>query len=213
MKDEEILKLVLKALERLHNEDQFLLDKDLCERCIMHKLAEKMAMLFPEYDVDCEYNRDTPGKAKKEIEVIKTDCAEEEEPYYQIHSSYPDIVVHERGDNDNNLLVIEMKIKNDADTLDLEKLIGLTEFEQLERNHFHYQLGMFLQVNLQQGEDKFLLYKEGKVVKPSDGRTYMGIAPLYTPSKRAYLHFKQCLVTNEGETLFEERCGGILDLR
>lgn len=159
MRDEEILELVLKALERFHNEDQFLLDKDLCERCVMHKLAEKMTMLFPEYDVDCEYNKKTLEGTQKKLVMIRGRDTDDRE---RTHFSSPDIIVHKRGNDDNDLLVIEMKVKKRAKAIDLEKLTGLTEPERQGRNYFPYQLGMFLQVNLQQGEDKFLLYKEGR---------------------------------------------------
>lgn len=49
---------------------------------------------FEEYDLDCEYNRN--GTAVKSLPSFP-------------NGTYPDVILHQRGSNDGNLLVIEFK--------------------------------------------------------------------------------------------------------
>lgn len=51
---EGIIKCCLQKLRRL---DKYLLDINVNERTITHKLAEYLGEHIPEFDVDCEYNR------------------------------------------------------------------------------------------------------------------------------------------------------------
>jgi|688.fasta_scaffold00232_34 hypothetical protein len=49
--------LINRGLEILTSEDRHLLDNNLSERCITHKLGEHYQNIFPDWNVDCEYNR------------------------------------------------------------------------------------------------------------------------------------------------------------
>jgi hypothetical protein len=49
---------VIQAAESLVTHDGYLLACDLNERSITHKFAEHLQRKFPEWNVDCEYNRD-----------------------------------------------------------------------------------------------------------------------------------------------------------
>lgn len=89
------------ALGMLLKNDAFLLEHDVNECSSSHKLAEYLQQLFPDYHVDCEYNKrgeDIPKTIQKYWEKLKGD-----NPLV-----YPDIVVHRRNSEDN-LLVIEAK--------------------------------------------------------------------------------------------------------
>lgn len=147
-----------KALKKLYEKDSYLLKNDCHERSITHKLAEYLQELLPDLNVDCEYNLDidNDGKRKKWIspEVVEeikkeiqqtkrslnadnSNLSEEIEKLSQ--NFYPDIIVHKRGSNDKNILVIEAK-KGTADgDLDIKKLKALTNQEG--EMHYRYLLG------------------------------------------------------------------------
>ena len=63
---------------------------------------------------------------------------------YRSVTTFPDIIVHERGTNDHNLLVIEVKkINNQVEPeLDFAKLSAFTE--DTERNSYRYRHGLFI---------------------------------------------------------------------
>ena len=56
----------------LAENDQYLLENDLGERCIASRLAMYLQQEFPEYSVDVEYNRD--GVVPKRLQLPE-DCA------------------------------------------------------------------------------------------------------------------------------------------
>jgi hypothetical protein len=75
------------------------------ERAFAHRLAVHMEGSFPEWDVDCEYNKH--GMNIKVLEGIQA-CDEQK----KTDRIYPDIIVHKRTNDspiEENLLVIEMK--------------------------------------------------------------------------------------------------------
>ncbi|MHB1758467.1 MAG: hypothetical protein ACYCT9_13360 [Leptospirillum sp.] len=114
----EIERVVKKATDSLLADDGDLLRNDVNERSITHRLACYLQELFPEWNVDCEYNRlniDT----KKLLTYKKNVKSDDTEGT----TVFPDIIVHKRGSG-KNLLVIEVKKTTNAkkDTCDLEKL-------------------------------------------------------------------------------------------
>jgi hypothetical protein len=152
----------------LSKNDFQLIAHNLNERTITHKLAEYLQALFSEYHVDCEYNRDVDqgGSQLKRINILK-DRYEAVKGKVINGSSidvsvYPDIIVHRRGTNASNLLVIELKkttnTDNDAREFDLEKLRCFTD--QSERNTLKYDFGVFLLLETRVGRgtpDKFIV--------------------------------------------------------
>lgn len=101
------------------NNEAFILKHQLNERAISHKLAEYLSQLYKDrYDVDCEYNK-MPKTVKsveefvtKRLELTPGDISSDD---FKGTTVYPDIIVHRRGDNDKNYLVIEVKKKSYAD--------------------------------------------------------------------------------------------------
>ena len=80
---------------------------NLSERCIAARLAMYLREYFADYDVDVEYNRH--GEDKKQLYdlVYDHDCARDRGDEGQ--TVLPDVIVHRRGVDDSNLLIIEMK--------------------------------------------------------------------------------------------------------
>ncbi len=125
--------------------DIYLMEINANERSISCKLAGYLQKEFPEWDVDCEYNRD-----KDQVKLRSNNS----------DGFIPDIIVHIRGKPDN-LLVIEVK-KSNGDYNDEEKRL-----EEATSGHFKYTLGIYVIFNvLEKAKDpptvKF--YSEGKVI-------------------------------------------------
>ena len=87
-----------RAFDALEHHDLHLLMANVSERTICARLAEHLRSVFPEYHVDVEYNRH--GMDPKQIAV---------NPAGENKLVYPDVIVHHRGNDDGNLLVMELK--------------------------------------------------------------------------------------------------------
>ena len=96
---------VEKAIDRLVADQSALLYLDVTERALSHHLAIYLEALVPDtYDVDVECNRyfgdpkrlNLPSRKALDRELRAT-------------TVFPDIVVHQRNTDKNNLLVLEMK--------------------------------------------------------------------------------------------------------
>ena len=118
-----ISKIVEAAIDQLLERDSELLILDVNERSVTHKLAEYLQQGFPDWNVDCEYNRnhDNPKTLAVQAEGVSTDDT-------QARTVFPDIIVHERNTGDN-FLVIEVKKSTNGrrDAFDLLKLRGFKE--------------------------------------------------------------------------------------
>lgn len=91
---------IKQAASELYSKDSYLIECRACERSIMYKFAHYLDNLiskdpaFVGYNLDCEYNRDI-----YDVKCIG-DC---------LNRVFPDIIIHKRGTNSDNLLVIECK--------------------------------------------------------------------------------------------------------
>lgn len=159
------LKLACKDMLEHENELFFI---DVNERSITHRLAVRLETLFDGMDVDCEYNR--RGKVPKTLNInaIKQLLKEEieskeiEPDDTQATTVYPDIIIHKRYTDDNNLLVIEAKKRvplGETSKSDEEKLIGFTS-----KGDFHYRYGAFInfQITSQSCSCEIRWYKNGR---------------------------------------------------
>ena len=118
---------LLLALNRLIENDHQLLSYQVNERSMTHKLAEHLQALFPDWNVDCEYNRKRHEDTKTldlRVENTNTDDTEAK-------TVYPDIIVHRRGSRgrDANLLVLEIKKSNNLTGRDhdMQKLLAFVK--------------------------------------------------------------------------------------
>lgn len=141
--DEELMKKFLTSVNYLFKNDLFLLKNDASERSITHKLAEYLQKEFPEWHVDCEYNRDLDDVKRRPSDA----------------GFYPDIVVHIR-DIDKNLLIIEVKKSNGKYNDEETRLKEAT----ISKYRYNYQLGIFITLNVLDGYGKepiIQFFKEG----------------------------------------------------
>ena len=116
--------------------DKYLLEHNLSERCIAHRFAVHLAAQFPNWDVDCEYNRN--GDELKEM-PLSDEC---KALLRKTGRVFPDIIVHKRGDEGPNLLAIEIKIKGrPGEECDIAKLQGYI-------SNIGYSCGLYISFNL-----------------------------------------------------------------
>lgn len=115
---------IARAFLRFIKNDHHLLTVDASERSMTHRLAVYLEQEFPEYHVDCEYNRklcdtktiDLWRDKIKTLETKRDNYDPYSKDYEEIQgiidggevSVYPDIIIHHRG-TDNNFIVIEAK--------------------------------------------------------------------------------------------------------
>jgi hypothetical protein len=83
--------------------DRWLLEANASERAITHRLACHASAQFPDWDVDCEYNRD--GELPKRLFPPNPEA--DGDPKERV-AVFPDLIVHHRGKKEN-LLVVEAK--------------------------------------------------------------------------------------------------------
>ena len=144
---EQIVDKVNEALNEFYTEDSDLLDRDVNERSITHRFAVYLEQFFPEWDyhIDCEYNRNyrEPKYLGLEPEDIKFLNNNLQSNDTEARTVYPDIIIHRRNYNDQNLLVIEAKKEKPstkAESLDIRKLRAFTNLT--DGNPYKYQWGL-----------------------------------------------------------------------
>jgi hypothetical protein len=107
------------ALRSLLTRDIDLLERNVAERAIAAKLAGYLAQRFRRHDVDVEYNRH--GVDPKDVDLPRS-CRDRKKALI-----VPDIIVHRRGTDAENLLVIEMKKRTNRESraCDRAKIIAM----------------------------------------------------------------------------------------
>lgn len=182
--DDEVKEKVEKSLAYLKKNDVTIVENQLWEPCLSHRLAVYLEQVFDAYHVDCEYNKRfedgvighkalsrealttwiksfdkeqitriffrnqndfdaAVNKAVDDISVLDTD-SEKPKKKSDDRKLRPDVIVHQRETQENNLLVIEnkwLREENLAEVLlDLAKLTQLT----CPGSTLKYKYGLFL---------------------------------------------------------------------
>lgn len=116
---------VRQALEDFRASDLQLLELSAHEQAVTHRIANYLQKYFPDWHVDCEYNRNT--------KVLKTLNGDE---------LRPDILIHRRLSNTpiDNLLCIEAKKINKPLDDAKKKLRGLTKLN----GEYEYRFGLLM---------------------------------------------------------------------
>jgi len=177
MDTNEIKAKVIKCLELLEKNEKEIIQNDINERTIVHKLAEYLQKEFSELNVDVEYNRDREeGKKKpKYATLIKSSFKKAYEisitkkikidKFMDKVSTYPDIIVHKRMSNEENTLIIEVKKKNNRTDWEIDKY----KLEALTRKRgdggYGFLLGLHLIINCDQLHFDCEWYVNGNVEK------------------------------------------------
>jgi len=149
------LNKVVSALHDFYARETHLLEKDLGERTLTHRLAVHLEKQFPGWDVDCDYNR----LGERTLRLPKGTIVSTDDHLGK--SVYPDIVVHQR-EIPNNLLAIEVRkaANHQPPEHDQHKLQALTD----PHLWFAYWIGVYLVL----GKDSVVsdVYTGGVIDRP-----------------------------------------------
>ena len=157
-----LLTLITTSLSQLYAKDHYLIDNTpmngesdgkhyVGERAIVFRFAhyllsniEKMDV-DPDLSLDCEYNRNG--------------CLNKALPSFP-RGVIPDVIIHKRGSNDKNVLVMEFKTYwNDKQENDENKIIKLTD----QQGKYKYAYGMTVLIG--SDKPKINLFVDGKEIK------------------------------------------------
>ena len=106
-----------RACSRFLENERDLLDIDINERALTFRLATYIQVEFPDWQADCEYNRDDDMPKRLSFGQARVSVGSTE-----ARTVYPDIIVHKRRTTEN-LIVIEAKKSTTSHTgEDMEKL-------------------------------------------------------------------------------------------
>ncbi|MHB8128944.1 MAG: DUF2971 domain-containing protein [Mobilitalea sp.] len=151
---------VLKALNKLYENDEYLirnnqsgnLKNHVGERAIIFRLGIYLEELlrgdseFAKYNLDNEYNRNI-GQVKQ--------LPEHE------NGVYPDLALHKRGNNDDNILVIDIKTWWNQDiSTDKDKLHAFTDMAGIHK----YKFG--LSITIEKYNPKIIWFENGIEIVP-----------------------------------------------
>ena len=150
MELDEIKRRIETALDTLYLVDNFLIRNGLCERSLNHRFAMHLQTLFPEYFVDCEYNKSHVGDANIQKRLSS-----------ERFGNYVDMIVGKRNrDPAGDFICFETKKWNNTDrnaiAIDAEKLSILTD-----GNQFGYQYGFQLTYAPARENVDILVYQHG----------------------------------------------------
>ncbi len=126
---------LVRALGEFYARETVLLERDLGERTLTHRLAVHLERQFAGWDVDCDYNR----LGERRLRLPKGSIVSTDDDIGK--SVYPDIVVHRRVVPEN-LLAIEIRkaANHQPPEHDRHKLRALTD----PHLWFAYRLGVYL---------------------------------------------------------------------
>ena len=135
------------------NPESFDNENHVGERSIVFRFAHYLQNrlyydpFFRSFNLDCEYNRNMDHA--KHLESIRSNV-------------YPDVILHMRGSNDNNLMVMEFKGYWSNDRIhDIEKIKAFTG--SVEPYHFH--IGYTILLGRELGSVIIDEYKNGNYVR------------------------------------------------
>jgi len=148
----ELLELVNDALGTLYANDLYLIENQVHERSIVFRFCYYLQPLlqgngYTHYNLDVEYN-------KNHLDIKRTTNF--------LHGTYPDVILHQRGSNQHNLLLIEFKPWWDPDTQrDIRKIKDFTN----PNDQYRYALGISVLFGRDRRNVDLTLIQNGEVVQ------------------------------------------------
>jgi len=151
MKLGEIKIKIKNALNAFYKNDSFLIDKKLCERCLVHRIAVYLENeRFPDYFIDCEYNKSHLNKSSEPKRVSNP------------NGNFIDIIITKRdGNYQNDLICFEIKRWDNYHkrNKDRENLEILTKGDR-----FGYYYGFYIILGKSKEKTKIEIYVKGKKI-------------------------------------------------
>lgn len=166
-----IIKILKQSVDLLYENDSYLIEHSVHEQDMSHRIAYYFENLLNHYsrykkssfNIDVEYNKNFDDS-----KLVYSNCCNcDNARCYIHHSSYhidnyqssckPDIIFHERGSNDNNILVIEIKKCNNECKDDFAKLSAFT----CNNSDYKYKMGIYINIDSQ---PSYRYFKNGQEV-------------------------------------------------
>ena len=166
---EEIKKIIENSLIELYEKNSILIDRYTKEEAINHWLAiyidKNIRIAYPDsnYNVDIEYNRNVTNENEQRFfsKLIKyPKYFKKDDIVISIMKEIiPDIIVHKRGSNKNNLLCIEAKknYRYANETKDIQKILGLLDFP------YNYSYGCLVEYSPDEEIFSFLIIRKNNL--------------------------------------------------
>ena len=133
---DDVKRAVNDALRTFYLNDLYLIEHDVHECSMTFRLGFYLQQIFPDWDVDCEFNRDVNSEDGIKRIPVRSHGRQ------KLKDIVPDIIIHKRG-TEHNLLLIEAK--KAASAIKKKKDIAKIETSLLE-NTLHYRYGLFLDI-------------------------------------------------------------------
>ena len=149
------------------SKDRDLLERDINERTIVANIYCKATSIFIEKQnttiglenlgIDIEYNRNYSDskRVNKKCGLCKNEGCFIKERNLQHAVSSPDMIFHQRGSNENNLVLIEFKKVSNPDSdgrdTDTAKLIYFTcqqPYPDHENENYQFHIGFFIELDI-----------------------------------------------------------------
>jgi len=151
MKPYKIKSKVRNALNMFYENDSFLIENKLCERCLVHRVAVYLENeRFSDYFIDCEYNKSLLDK--KSVPKISSN----------LNGNYIDIIITKRDDNyKHDLICFEIKRWDNyhGRNKDRKNLRILTKGDK-----FGYYFGFYIILGKSKEETKIEIYFKGNKI-------------------------------------------------
>ena len=136
----QIIKLLKQSVELLYENDNYLLEHSIHEQDLSHRIAHYFENLLNNHEwyrkaslnIDVEYNKNFDDSKRV---YSNCDNCTKNECYIKVFqydignyksTCKPDIILHERGSNNNNVLVVEIKKDQIESNEDFAKLSAFT---------------------------------------------------------------------------------------
>ncbi len=120
---------IKQTLKDFSDKDIILLKISANERAATHRIACLLQNYFPDWDVDCEYNRKEAAKKRLSGDLV-----------------LPDIIVHKRGTTKNLLCIEAKKAENSQESQDKDKM-RLCNFTD-PKGEYGYRFGVLMILSL-----------------------------------------------------------------
>ncbi len=149
----EIKSAIISVLERVYRQDFSLIERQAHERSVAFRFGLYFSEIIAqssfgndaELTIDFDYNRNLENVKNMNGFNLK-------------HGIFPDLILHHRGFNDKNVVVIEFKGYWSGNGRDEEKLSGFTN--QYE-NDYHYGLGAYIRLGNTLENCEIIYFKNG----------------------------------------------------
>lgn len=135
---------IVQALDALLEHDEHLFRVDANERSLTHRFGMYLQVALPNWDVDCEYNRNGPDPKRIVLGERLVDIADTDGK-----TAYPDVIAHVR-DTDRNYLVLEFK-KTSSRAGDHDDFAKLAAYKHDPRLRYAFAIFIELQVGEKPG--------------------------------------------------------------